>query len=1308
MFCPAPARPRHTPVSRVALLTALALGLHSTLPAWAQADTGVRYSIDSSGRAIQQAPGQTAAYVQGELLVTLKNASALGSQNGLPRSSFSGLQNLLDRFAARSLQPLLPAGPWSSRLAQRLQTLGAAQQAQASALREQLQRTVVLKLAPNDMEAVAAQFRADPQVAAVQPNYILRLSMLPNDPYYASRNTWGQSYDDLWGHKAINAAAAWDKGQGKNVVVAVIDTGVDFSHPDLAANAWVNSADSAGNGQDDDGNGYADDRNGWDFYNQRANPADENGHGTHVAGTIAAVGNNQQGIIGVAPQARIMGLRAFDRYGNSTVSALVEAIRYAADNGADIINASWSGPGDLEALRTAVQYAHTAGVTLVVSASNDGRELEYNNPGLYGHTITVGASTAAGRRASFSDFGAKLDVIAPGEDILSTLASNSQMGSTPGVAVGGNLLRLSGTSMAAPHVSGVAALILGKFPGYTPEQVRYVLRNSSNDFGAAGWDPFSGYGQVDANKAISFTATPPRVFAELRTPHAQKAAPYNRFVNGRVSISGSANGPDFARYTVSYARYDSDTGSPSFQTLSSSTTPVSDGELASWDTSSLAAGRYLLKLSVSNSAGKGLDTHTVVFRDSIKPGFPRVVNSYKGFPGGWRYINNPATPALADLDGDGKKEIITVDNNGLYIFRHDGSPFPGWPRFLPYAVGGPVTVADLDGDGKPEVIAYSRSPVGEQPIHAFKADGSLLAGFPAGRLSGGEVPTAGWANIDYSTVVAADIDGDRQTDLVYLTGFFNNGVGKLMLSAIDARGNAKPGFPKTVSNELTHAFRPLVVGDLDKDGAAEIIVSVLQPATQSQALLIYKGDGRLHRQRGFSNIADTGSPRQYDMLVDVDKDGTPEIFTTTTPLQGEVTAWLLSSTLETLPGWPKPLKSAQAYGFGDLDGNGDLELFSSISASTDSWVTSGLAALQHTGADVGGFPKQTGMLNLGRFGDYSGMVGSPVDKSNKAAFFAMTEVANMGADSMNRDGLWGFNATGDALPGWPKSIPPTFAWPSVADLDGDGTLEIVVHSEDGMLYVWSEPAASASTAWTTFMGNVRHDGVWASPADWTCREFSAKNSDHATASRAYTQSSGSFFPTTTWYAKGSAQSLGTSASTVNTLAETREGYFIKGKCPVAPKLDSLSVTLSGNNVTVSGKASDADGDLARVELQFDGSGTWMATQGTSTWSLTRNDLSAGSHSVKARAVDQGGRLSAESTTQTFTVPSTTPASACVTAKNTLHISEGRAYACGTTYSPKACAKGSGQDLGSSSSYLPATTSVQQTAPNYWVKVAACS
>ncbi|MEZ5709505.1 MAG: S8 family peptidase [Blastomonas sp.] len=345
----------------------------------------------------------------------------------------------------------------------------------------------------------------------------------PNDAYATSTGSWGQSYADQYWLERIGLGAgpdsAWRKlpDDAAPVTIAVIDTGLDWNHLDFDwANLWKNSGEIANNGKDDDGNGYVDDMFGWNFYDNSNRPWDHDGHGTFTTGIIAGTWNNGQGIAGINPKARIMVLRALNSFGNARASYLANAIVYATDNGARIINMSVGGPGLTQAETEAVRYAASKGVLIVVASGNEGSRVEDFGIAGMEEVITVGAAGLDGLRAPFSNYGRSVDLLAPGVDILSlrarrtdTLLDIPGADYTVGAAYVGEdkrYFRASGTSFAAPMVAGVASLLLSRDPTLSAADVRRILLNSARDVGAPGIDQFSGYGMLDAAAALSADA----------------------------------------------------------------------------------------------------------------------------------------------------------------------------------------------------------------------------------------------------------------------------------------------------------------------------------------------------------------------------------------------------------------------------------------------------------------------------------------------------------------------------------------------------------------------------------------------------------------------------------------------------------------------------------------------------------------------------------------------------------------------------------------------------------------------------------
>lgn len=309
------------------------------------------------------------------------------------------------------------------------------------------------------------QLISTPSIRYVEPNAIISLDP-PNAEKQAALLKQGthRSYhkshpckpndpkmDQIWGMKNIHAPQAWCCVHNSNVIVAVIDTGVDYKHEDLAKNIWTNTGEIPGDGLDNDNNGFIDDVHGYDFFNNDGDPMDDNLHGTHVAGTIGAVGNNGKGVVGVNWYAQIMAVKFLNKNGSGSLSDAIKAIAYARENGAWVLNNSWGGGGYYQAMADEITRVEKAHLLFVAAAGNWGlnTDLHQHFPSSYLHPniISVASINEWDRLSYFSNYGKySVDIAAPGSNILSTL---------PGNRYG----RLSGTSMATPHVAGTAALL---------------------------------------------------------------------------------------------------------------------------------------------------------------------------------------------------------------------------------------------------------------------------------------------------------------------------------------------------------------------------------------------------------------------------------------------------------------------------------------------------------------------------------------------------------------------------------------------------------------------------------------------------------------------------------------------------------------------------------------------------------------------------------------------------------------------------------------------------------------------------------
>jgi subtilisin family serine protease len=380
-----------------------------------------------------------------------------------------------------------------------------------------------------DLNKVLARFRSNPNVEYAGRDQTLRIAMAPpNDPVY----TYGDDLNGIpqWGLKNtigttgadIHALQAWDITTGSpNVVVAVIDTGIDYTHPDLEEKIWGNPGEIPDNDVDDDNNGFVDDWMGWNFAYDTNDPDDDFEvyglrfyHGTMVSGIIAASTNNWDGMAGVSWGGMILPLKAADYEGKAYCSDLAAAIDYAVSLGVKVINISMAGligdPNDPDTdneplVADAVERAWNAGTICVCASGNENTDAAMF-PASYEHALSVGATNESDERCGPGDWGPgggsnwgdSLDVMAPGNNIVSTSRLWSDFGVTESPYD-----TESGTSFACPFVAGVASLIWSKYPNLTPAQVVYQIEHTADNVGAPGWDIYTGWGRVNAYRALT-------------------------------------------------------------------------------------------------------------------------------------------------------------------------------------------------------------------------------------------------------------------------------------------------------------------------------------------------------------------------------------------------------------------------------------------------------------------------------------------------------------------------------------------------------------------------------------------------------------------------------------------------------------------------------------------------------------------------------------------------------------------------------------------------------------------------------------
>ena len=442
--------------------------------------TGVAQEADDISREIFPAAVAPPAELveEGTVLVKLTQSAAiqarsaeLGSDN-IVTAGIPSLDQQLRAIGASELEPVIEEV--AEVVGEELESF--------SAQAEDMGQLYSVSFPPeNNPQDVAALLEQDPTVEYAEPNYIAGITgeprrvsaqFTPNDPYFRFQ----------WNFQNIQMPIAWEANTGENVIVAIVDTGIDFNTPDLANTQHLQ---------------------GYDFANNDPDPTDDQGHGTHVAGTVAQSTNNAVGVTGVAYNARLLPVKALGSNGQGSYENIIKGIVYAVDQGARVINMSLAGRSSSDALREAVEYAHNRGVVVVAAAGNSSGPVEY--PAAYDElVVAVGATGLDNALAPYSNFGPQIDLVAPGGNVDVDLNQDSyadgvlqQTFQTPGDY---KYLFFEGTSMASPHVAGLAALILSLKPSALPAEVEDIMTRSALNLGSA--DQF-GAGLIQAGTALA-------------------------------------------------------------------------------------------------------------------------------------------------------------------------------------------------------------------------------------------------------------------------------------------------------------------------------------------------------------------------------------------------------------------------------------------------------------------------------------------------------------------------------------------------------------------------------------------------------------------------------------------------------------------------------------------------------------------------------------------------------------------------------------------------------------------------------------
>lgn len=641
---------------------------------------------------------------------------------------------------------------------------------------------------------------------------------------------------------------------------------------------------------------------------------DFGGHGTHVAGIIAAKGNNNNGVIGVAPNCTIVPLRAgfsINEPGNGGEQGylqndhVINAISYSITNGIDIINMSFGGSGESIIFSNTVKKAIDAGIVLVAAAGNNNSNKLYY-PAAYNGVISVTATDSQNKRAEFTNYGDWVDVAAPGVFILSTVLKSGGA-----LSYQSGYYWASGTSMAAPYIAGVAGLLLSKNPGLTPNKVKEIIKQNTDP--VLEDDIYIGTGEINVNKVLLYNPLT-SAYASLISPQKSE------LITSSVEIKATITGTTYALYYGAgiYTKQWSLLDSGSITNTDYSYLLGPDG---------LSDGNFSIKIKTSDEYGvyetsNYFRVNNIAYESSLMPWFPVDMTGTINLAG-----DQPA-PVVFDINRDGMNEIIVVSNGWVHVYNKEGKDIEGWPKYTGVSVSWYTpTIADLDNDGYYEILVVSSRSTevtnDKNLLTIYDCSGNLYKKWEAPLFSFSwfkEPVTVDLDNNGYLNIILSDFRGfvyvyENDGTLLWK---YQHGIQPSSINGITADDINKDGYLELLlltydqnfiilshdGRELQktffyHAFGNIIAADLNADGSAEVIMPLLDDIypNKQHGIIVIRPDGT----KVFQTDLDFGA---YNMAVgDINNDLIPEIIFVNRDIPNKIYA--LGNNGKVIDGWPQ-------------------------------------------------------------------------------------------------------------------------------------------------------------------------------------------------------------------------------------------------------------------------------------------------------------------------------------------------------------------------------------------------------------------